>query len=42
MKPLLRLELIAPVQNKLCIDNNVNFDWSDATDANNDANYLIK
>jgi hypothetical protein len=32
-----KVELISPVQNRLCIDNNVNFDWSDATDANNDA-----
>lgn len=32
-----KVNLVAPIQNKLCIDNKISFDWTDATDANNDA-----
>ena len=31
------VELIYPSQNLLCIDNNIPFNWSDATDPENDA-----
>ena len=30
------VSLVYPTQNLLCIDNTIAFDWSDATDANND------
>ena len=30
------VSLVYPTQNLLCIDNTISFDWSDATDANND------
>ena len=30
------MSLVYPTQNLLCIDNTISFDWSDATDANND------
>ena len=30
------VSLVSPTQNLLCIDNRVEFDWSDATDPNND------
>ncbi len=30
------VNLVYPTQNLLCIDNTISFDWSDATDANND------
>ncbi|PKH49981.1 hypothetical protein CXF68_04360 [Tenacibaculum sp. Bg11-29] len=31
-----KVDLVYPTQNLLCIDNTISFDWSDATDANND------
>ncbi|WP_028888084.1 fibronectin type III domain-containing protein [Tenacibaculum ovolyticum] len=31
-----KVDLIYPTQNLLCIDNTISFDWSDATDENND------
>jgi len=31
-----KVSLVYPTQNLLCIDNIISFDWSDATDANND------
>ena len=30
------VNLVYPTQNLLCIDNSIPFDWSDATDSNND------
>ena len=31
-----KVSLVYPTQNLLCIDNSIPFDWSDATDPNND------
>ena len=36
-EPPTKVNLVYPSQDLLCIDNNIQFDWSDATDPNGDA-----